>query len=327
MKVLVTGAAGFLGRALVEECVRRGWEVRALVRRPGSHSWPERVEEFVGDLTEQECVQQCVPRVQGVIHAAARVSTVGSWEEFASVNVRATMALVEASQSAGVEAFVHVSSLSVYAIPNDNYTVNETAPYESESNARGHYSRSKLAADRAVLWEAKQGAPAVVLRPGLLWGPGRQPPLARQSVLWKRWRFVLARKNYPLPLSHVRSVASAAVRALEKGGAVAGRALNVVDAHVPQKLWLDKYRELTGAGWRPVYLPVGLIAWTARGLESALSFLGRRSPLTYHQVVRATRHAFYECTEAERLLGWKPRTQWQEDLREVLESLKSLRVE
>ncbi len=323
MKVLITGAAGFLGKALVDECLRCGWEVRASVHSRIDRPWPEVVEEIVGDLTDAEFVRQAVSQVHAVINAAARVSTMGSWEEFAAINVRAPIALLQAAQAAGARTFIHVSSLSVYDIPTDNYTVTETGPYESESKARGHYSRSKLAADRAILWEARRGAPALVLRPGLLWGPGRQPPLARQSVAWKGWRFVLARKDYPLPLSHVRSVALAAVRALEKSEAVIGRAFNLVDVHVPQKLWLDAYCELAGVRWRPVYLPVGLAAVSARAAEGLLGLLGRRSPVTYHQVARATRRAYYDCRNAERLLGWKPRPLWREDLREVLESVKS----
>ncbi|GBD25691.1 3 beta-hydroxysteroid dehydrogenase/Delta 5--_4-isomerase [bacterium HR30] len=327
MRVLITGAAGFLGRALVDACLQQGWEVRAAVRRHRGEPWPRGVEELVGDLTDQDFVQRSVSQVHGVIHAAARVTTTGSWEDFASVNVRATMALLQAARSAGVGTFVHVSSLSVYDVPADNSTLTENSSYESETNARGHYSRSKLAADRAVLWEARQGAPALVLRPGLLWGPGRQPPLARQIVAWRDWRFVLARKDYPLPLSHVRSVALAAVRGLEKGTVVTGRAFNVVDVHVPQKVWLDAYRELTGVRWRPVYLPVRLVAASARAVEGTLRLLGRRSPLTYHQVARATRRAYYECASAESLLGWQPRTTWREDLREVLQSLQSSRGE
>jgi len=323
VKVLVTGAAGFLGSALVEAFRGREWEVRAFVRPGRQRSWPEGVEEFVGDLCEVSCVRDAVAGTQAVVHAAARVSTTGTWEEFASINVRATMDLLQAARQAGVQRFVHMSSLSVVAVPRDGYTVIDESPYEDESRARGNYSRSKLAADRLALWEARQGAPVVVLRPGLLWGPGRRPPLARQSFLWKGYRFLLARPDYPLPLSHVRSVAQAAVCAVESGPEAVGRAFTVVDVHVPQQAWLEAYREAMGEWWRPVYLPVRLMELVARTAEVGFRILRRRPPVTAHQVARATYRAWYDCRSAQTVLGWQPRTDWRRDLQEVVESLKS----
>ncbi|GIW43748.1 MAG: oxidoreductase [Candidatus Binatia bacterium] len=323
MRVLVTGAAGFLGQALVEEFARHGSRVRALVHRSTPPTWPGEVEVVSGDLGSPDFLVRAVENVDAIVHAAARVSTEGTWEDFAAVNVRGTMSLLEAAGEAGVGCVVHVSSLSVFAVPRDPYTVTDSSPYESESNARGHYSRSKLAADRLALWYAKRGAPVVVLRPGLLWGPGRRPPLARQSFQRDGVRFILARKDYPLPLSHVQSVARAAFLAVERARNVSGRGLNVVDVHVPQRLWVDAYRELSGGSWRPLYLPVQVVAAAAMLAERVLGFAGRRSPVTYHQIVRATRRAYYDCSATKELLGWEPRSDWRSDLQAVLGSLKT----
>lgn len=327
MKVLVTGATGFLGRAVVRELGTAGHELRVLVRNEHAlETWPEgeySVEPCLGELSDPGSLERCVAGVDAVVHAAARVSTTGTWEEFASANVRGTMHLIDLARAAEVGRFVHISSLSVFALPQDGAIVSDTSAYESEAEARGHYSRSKLAADRLALWQARQGAPVIVLRPGLLWGPGRRPPLARQSVTWRKWRVLLARKDYPLPLSHVQSVARAVRGALEATSGAVGRAFNVVDVHVPQRLWVDAYRELAGESWFPVYLPVRFAVLAAGGAEKALKLARRRSPVTRHQVARATYRAWYDCSAAEQWLGWTPRTDWRSDLREVLDSLKS----
>jgi nucleoside-diphosphate-sugar epimerase len=324
VNVLITGAGGFLGRALVRAAREEGLNVRALTRKPDPPFADSGVEHVVGDLVDPALAQRAVAGMSAVIHAAARVSTTGRWEEFAEVNVRATARLLQAARVAGVQRFVHISSLSVFDVPADGSVITSESPYERESRARGHYSRSKLAADRLALWEARHGAPVVVLRPGLLFGPGRQPPLARQVVPWKRWRLLLARRDYPLPLSHVDSVARAALLALSAGDHVLGRAYTIVDAHVPQVLMVEEQKQALAADWRAVYLPVRLIALLVRVGERGLALVGRRSPVSYHQVCRATFRAFYDCSDAVRDLGWRPREQWREDVRASIASLPAV---
>ncbi|HVM98085.1 MAG TPA: NAD-dependent epimerase/dehydratase family protein, partial [Candidatus Acidoferrales bacterium] len=180
MKVLVTGANGFLGQAIVERLRQQGHNVRAFVRPGRALPWSD-VEPAFGDLAEPKSIDAAVNGVNFVVHAGARVETTGKWEEFAEANIRGTKRVIRAAMEAGVQRVVHISSLSVYDVPRDGVTITEDSAYERETNARGHYSRSKLAADRLALWEAAHGAPVVVLRPGLLYGPGKRPPVARQS--------------------------------------------------------------------------------------------------------------------------------------------------
>lgn len=321
MRVLITGAAGFLGSALVREAMSCGLAVRALTRSGAGRLGGEAIEVFEGDLCDPAVAPAALSGVDAVIHAAARVSTTGSWEEFAEINVRATARLLEQARLDGVRRFVHVSSLGVFDVPSDGAVITGSSPYEKETRARGHYSRSKLAADRLVLWEASRGAPAVVLRPGLLFGPTRHPPLARQVIRWRRWCFLLARPDYPLPLSHIDSVARAAVLALSAGEHVIGKAYTVVDAHAPQAAMVEIHQRATGATWRPVYLPVRMVAQAARVAERVLATVGKRSPITYHQVCRATFRAFYECSDAERDLGWRPREDWRQDVEQAIASV------
>ncbi len=320
MKALVTGAAGFLGRSIVERLLREGIEVRSLVR-------PERRPQAVGgevcegDICDDAAVATAVRGIDCVVHAAAKVETAGAWEAFAEANVRGTRRVIRAAYAAGVRRIVHISSLSVYAVPRDGVTITEDSPYESESDARGPYSRSKLAADRIALFEAQRGAPVVVLRPGLLYGPGRRPPLARQNFCVVGCQLILARRRYPLPLSYVDNVADAVL--LAATGAQNGGAFTVVDENVPQRDYVLTYRQAAGERWRPVFLPVGAIKIAARGLETGLGWVGRRSPVTSHQLRRATDGAWYDCSRAERVLGWRPAVSVREGLNRTFASLRS----
>jgi nucleoside-diphosphate-sugar epimerase len=296
--------------------LREGIEVRALVRPGSSVEWPE-VECCEGDLTDEASLQRAVEGVQLVVHSAARVATTGTWEEFASANVRGTRRVIAAAVAAGVERIVHISSLGVYAVPRDGITVTEDSAYESEADARGHYSRSKLAADRVALYAAAKGAPVVVLRPGLLYGPGRRPALARQSFTVGPYKLLLARRDYPLPMTHIDNVADAVVLAARSADAV-GQPFTVVDDNVPQRDYVQLYREVSGERWRPFYLPVGLVASAAAVAERVFRLARRRPPLTRHQVRRATDRAVFDCARARTVLGWEPAVGLREGLGQAL---------
>ena len=319
MKALVTGATGFLGQAIVRRLQREGVAVRALVR-PAGRRLGEGVECCEGDLRNEAAVAAAVCGVDWVVHAAARVTTTGKWEEFAEANIRGTRRVIRAARAAGVQRIVHISSLSVYDVPQDGITISEQSPYESESNARGHYSRSKLAADRLALWEAARGAPVVVLRPGLLYGPGKRPPLARQSFSKGGFKFILATPRYTLPFSYTDNVADAVLLALEASDAV-GQAFTVVDANIPQADLARLYQGAAGEHWRPVFLPVDLVAAAAWGVERGCRLARRRPPVTYHQIRRATRSALYDCSSAARVLGWQPAIGIAEGLQRSFASL------
>jgi nucleoside-diphosphate-sugar epimerase len=312
MKVLVTGAAGFLGRRIVDALQRNGDAVRALVR-PGKTLDLAGVEVVEGDVADLEAVRRAVQGVDGVVHAAARVRTTGPWEEFAEANVRGTRHVIGAARAAGCSAIVHVSSLSVYAVPEDGVRIREESPYESEAQSRGGYSRSKLAADRLALYEARRGAPVIVLRPGLLYGPGKRPAVARQNKRLGPFHLLLARRGYLLPLTYVDNVADAAVLALRCKAAL-GRAFTIVDGNVKQSDYIGLYRSVAGESWIPVYLPVTLVAHAARIVERALGLVRRSSPVTYHQVRRATDSAYFDCSRAHDVLGWEPRVRLDEGL-------------
>jgi nucleoside-diphosphate-sugar epimerase len=324
MRALITGAAGFLGGAIVQRLQREGVAVRALVR-PGRTYACDGVERWEADLCDEASILAAVRGVDWVVHAAARVATTGKWEEFAEANIRGTRRVISAARATGVQRIVHISSLSVYDVPRDGVNITEDSPYESEANARGHYSRSKLAADRLALWEAAHGAPVVVLRPGLLYGPGRRPPLARQSFGGAGFKFILATRKYTLPFSYVDNVADAVLLALQAPDAV-GKAFTVVDANVPQVELVAAYRAAAGESWRAVFLPVGLIAAAAWGVERGCRLARRRPPVTRHQIQRATRRAFYDCSRAEQLLGWRPAVGIEEGLRRSFASLRTIGV-
>lgn len=312
MKALVTGATGFLGAAIVARLRAEGVGVRALVRAAGAGCNAD--ERCVSDLRDADGLARAVDGVDWVIHAGARVSTSGLWPEFEAVNVRATEALIQRAVAAGVRRLVHVSSLGVYAVPSDGATVTEESAYEEAAGERGCYARSKLAADRIASAAACGGAPVTIVRPGLLYGPGRTPPLARRVAALGPLRVVLASPHYLLPLAYVDNVADAIVLAA-RAEAARGRAYTIVDVHARQIDYTRLYRQASGGRWVAVYAPAALLRAAASAAELAAGVLGRRPPITRHQVERTLRSATFVTRRAHDELGWQARVPIDEALR------------
>lgn len=316
MKALVTGGTGFLGAALIRRLRAEGVRVRAL-RRPDSNRPVDADEIVTGDLRRAMDLAPALAGMDWVFHAGARVSRTGAWEEFQTVNVDATAELIRLAVEARVRRFVHVSSLSVYAVPHDDAEVTEDSGFEPDGSERGYYARSKLAADQVAATAASRGAPVTIVRPGLLYGAGRRPPLARRARSVGPFQLIFARPGYLLPLAYVDNVADALYLAAASDRAV-GRAYTIVDEHVPQRDYLRLYRSIAGATWVPIYLPARLLGPAVGVVETLVKAAGRRPPVTRHQIERTVWSATFSTARARDELGWCPRVSLETALRRSL---------
>lgn len=313
MKAFVTGSSGFLGRHIVQRLRAENVWVRTLVRY--STTKPVVADDVLeGDLRDAATLERAVQGVDLVVHAGARVATSGSWDEFEATNVTATDKLIQAAIAARVKRIVHVSSLSVYAVPFDGAKITEDSPYEAGAAERGFYARSKLAADELACRAMAAGAPLTVVRPGLLFGPGRRPPLARRAIAVGPFRFILARPSYRLPLAYVENVADALWLAARTPSAQ-GRAYSIVDVHAQQGDYLRLVREITGQRFFPIFVPVTAVMLAVSAAEAVAKKLKRRSPISTHQVQRTVWSAEFDVRRAEAELGWTPRVSLPEALR------------
>lgn len=170
MKVLVTGGTGFTGSHLCKRLVREGYSVRGLARDPNRSTDLRRygVEVVTGDLCDRISLEQAMQGVDTVYHIAAmfrqeNVSRKEMWE----VNVQGTRNMLEAAVKAGVQRFVHCSTIGVHG-DIKNPPANEETPY----GPGDHYQESKTEGERLALKYMNEGRlPIVIFRPGGIYGP------------------------------------------------------------------------------------------------------------------------------------------------------------
>ena len=177
-RVLVTGAGGFIGSHLAEELVRRGADVRALVRYSSSGVWgwledselARDMEVMLGDIRDPETLRPALEGVDTVFHLAALIAIPYSYVTqlaYVRTNVEGTVNVLEAARAAGVRRFVHTSTSEVYGTAR-SVPIAESHPLQGQSP----YSASKIGADKlAESFHAAFELPVVILRPFNTYGP------------------------------------------------------------------------------------------------------------------------------------------------------------
>jgi predicted dehydrogenase/nucleoside-diphosphate-sugar epimerase len=302
--ILITGASGALGSALVERLRAQDRRLRLFVRRPPAVV-PEGLEIALGDLGDPQAVDRAVRGAEIVIHAGAAMK--GGWIEHQCATITGTRNMLEACKKHGVRKLVHVSSLSVvdWAGGAADAPISETTPYEPRPEDRGAYTRAKLEAERLVVdYTREQGLPAIILRPGQIFGghiPLLTPAVARRAG--KRW-LVLGDGRVRLPLVTMDDTVDAILLAAEsdlRGGEI----IQIVDCE--ELTQNDVLRLMFGRQARVIRLPRGPVFLLGKCSEVVLGLLGRKSPLAVYRLRSALARRRFESGRAQSLLGWEPR--------------------
>lgn len=183
MKVLVTGANGFIGSHLCEFVLQRGYEVRALVRKTSNLRWIKdlALELAYGDITDEGSLAQAVEGVEVVFHTAAVVRPKRR-EDFVRVNYQGTKRLAQKAEDAGVRRLVFFSSVAAAGPARAGERLNE----KKEPQPVSEYGRAKLEAERAVL-ELKEKMGVVILRFPAVYGPRDKDGLLFWQMFKQGW--------------------------------------------------------------------------------------------------------------------------------------------
>jgi len=191
MLLALTGATGFVGQYLLREMPKRGYRIRALLRRPASVPM-QAASAVIGDLTRPQNMSAALEGVDAVIHSAGLAHGMSGIPEddYRLLNTEATVRLARAARRAAVKRFVFLSSIRAQCGPAADAVLTEAV----EPRPTDAYGNSKLAAERGL---AELDLDWVSLRAVLVYGPGVKGNMARLMQL--------ARSPFPLPLASLRA--------------------------------------------------------------------------------------------------------------------------
>jgi len=177
-KALITGATGFIGRAVADSAARRGLELRLLLRSDKYIDQVQhlRFERAYGDVTDPESLRKACDGIDVVFHVAAMYSMwVRDIDLLMKTNVEGARAMVSAAMDAGVKKIIYTSSVSAIGHRDDGKPSDETVEWNLEFT-KDPYTKSKHLANLAVNELVKQGAPVVTMHPTAPIGRGDIKP-------------------------------------------------------------------------------------------------------------------------------------------------------
>jgi len=326
MKILVTGAGGFIGGWVVESLYLTGFgQVRATVRR-----WPSAariarfpVEIVLCDILNHTQIERAVDGVDAVVHCAY-----GPRE----VNIEGTENLLKASLRTGVRRFVHLSTIDVYGGREGN--VDETLPFKYTGS---EYGDSKIDAEKLCWKYSGKGLSLVVLRPTVVYGPHCKLWITKfaERLQSGNWGVLKDLGEGLCNLVYVRDLVNAISLSLDSRNA-AGQAFNINGSEVIT--WNEYFRRLNGALGLPalqeidpfksklsstMMMPLRLAArHLLKHYGDSLRKLSRRSDLAKQLIARSEkslkntpsfselsmfkRRPSYSISKAKALLGYEP---------------------
>ena len=315
-RVLVTGATGLLGRALVTSLLASGVPVRVLTRgtRPLPADWGDRVEVRAGDLTRAETLAAALDGCGAVQHLAGELRDEARVE---AVNTAGTRHLLEAAGRAGIEHVVHMSSVGVMGIEAPG-----VADEDSDGAPRSPYERSKKAAEEVVAeWTARTGVPVTVLRPTIVFGAregsGPDSFLALLRAI-ASGRFMFVGRSAVANYVYVEDVAAAARLAGERRA----RGTFIVADPAPLDAFVAAAAEALGVAAPRRRLPRPVAFGMAAALEAAGAILGRPAPLTRARVRALATGTRFQSSRIHEL-GWAPRVGYPEGLRRTVAAYRA----
>lgn len=334
MKILITGASGFIGSFIVEEALRRGFETWAAVRSSSSRQFltDKRIHFIELDFSSETQMTEQLTGLQFdyIVHAAGVTKCLDK-ADFHRINTEGTQHLVHVLKALQmrVERFVYISSLSIMG------AIREQQPYEEiresdEAQPNTAYGRSKLDAEQwlssineQLKMRNEKLFPFVILRPTGVYGPRERDYFMMAKSIQSHTDFAVGYKQQDITFVYVTDVVQAVFLALEKG--VTGRKYFLSDGEVYQSSTFSNLirKELGNPWWIRITAPLWVLKIVCTVGEYYSKLSGKVTALNNDKYnIMRQRNWRCDIEPARQELGYEPQVKLEEGVRRSIKWYK-----
>lgn len=315
LKVLVTGANGFIGSTLVKKLLKEGFSVRCLVHRSDHRLKNLPVEFFRGSILDNALLKKATQGVDLVYHLAGRATDWGKREAFFRSNSDGTRKIVNSSIENGVRRLVFSSSLAVHKFTG-HVDSDETTPTDQEKYA---YGASKAAAEKIVNYANASGKiETVIVRPGVVvFGPEDTTAFVHMAPMLERGRWGHVAGGRPLLCySYVDNLVSGMLLAGTHAKAAGETFILTDDLRLNWKQLISAVISAFGVKEGSFSAPASLARAAGIAMESIFMALGVKTPppITHYRTALVSRDFHFSCDKAKKILGYSPHVGFEEGL-------------
>lgn len=307
MKVLVTGATGFLGEHLCRVLVERGHEVRGLARSRSGVLTDLGVEHVRGDVLSGPELDQALVGVVAVFHLAGAVSRdPADAQRMMRLHVDGTRRVLERMAAAGITRMVLASTSGTIGVSKDEAVLDETAPYAEEIVAGWPYYASKIYQERLAFEHGTRlGIEVVAVNPSLLLGPGDRRLSSTGDVRKFLKGQIPTVPDGGMNFVDARDAALATASALEHGRA--GERYLLGGPNWTMKEFFGRLGRVSNVSPPRLKLPSKLNRWGASLIEELWRHRGKEPPVDRISVEMAEHFWWIDSRKAEAELGFVAR--------------------
>lgn len=306
MKLLVTGATGFLGSSLVPLLLEAGHEVRVLTRAGAPEAERLGCESLRGDVRDPDTVRRALEGREGLYHLAGLVSRdPADARKMYELHVDGTRLLLAEAERRNLARVVLASSSGTIGVSRVRRTATEEDDYPLETVARWPYYLSKIYEEKIALEASRRGLPVVVLNPSLLLGPGDARLSSTQDVFRFLQGRIPAMPRGGISFVDARDAARAFLAALTSGNVGERHLLGAVNWEFSE--FFARLSRIAHVPPPPLRLPSAVKVAGAHLLERWARRRGREPELPAADVEMGECWFFIDSSKAQRLLGFSPR--------------------
>ncbi len=319
MNILVTGAQGFIGRAVVAGLSERGWQVTALDLSPPRDPPPAGVKVVSGDIRRVEQWRQAIEGADVVIHLASAHLQVDLPESaYWETNVKSLRPFLEAARAAGVKHFIHTSSVGVHGtlaeVPG-----NEDSPLAPENL----YEQTKRAGEAEVVRFLPEAPPmgVTIVRPAWVYGPG-DPRTERILGAVARGRFIMfgGGRNHRHPI-YIDDYVTGVVQLLLQAHTFGRTYILAGPAYLTSRELVGAAEQVTGGKTR-LRVPLAIGYAAGLGVEMVCRVVGASPPISRRTLAFFTNQNAFDITRARQEFGFAPSIGVVEGFRRVWDAMQ-----